>query len=199
MAEDLKKNFAENLTALRGKAGMTQAQLAEKISYSDKAVSKWERGESIPDVGTLKSIADLFSVTVDYLIVHHDENVADIPEDESSEKKPTVSRKMIILTALIGIFALATLVFISLWLSGHIVWTVYVASIPAALITHLVLNSIWNGGKGNFYIVSLLMLSLIALVYVCFLPKNLWQLFLLAIPSEATIIFGFHIKPGKKR
>ncbi|MBQ7218900.1 MAG: helix-turn-helix transcriptional regulator, partial [Ruminococcus sp.] len=46
---------------------MTQAQLGEELSYSDKSVSKWERGESIPDVYVLKHIADLSGVTVDYI------------------------------------------------------------------------------------------------------------------------------------
>ena len=52
---------------------LTQLELAEMLNYSDKAVSKWERGESVPDVITLKKIADLFGVTVDYIITEHTE------------------------------------------------------------------------------------------------------------------------------
>lgn len=47
---------------------MTQSDLADKLNYSDKAVSKWERAESIPDIAVLKEIADLFDVTLDYLV-----------------------------------------------------------------------------------------------------------------------------------
>ena len=66
--EDLKAIFAENLSALRKKKGWTQLELAERLNYSDKAVSKWERGESLPDVTILKKISQLFEVTVDYLL-----------------------------------------------------------------------------------------------------------------------------------
>ena len=62
--EDLKMIIAGNIGQLRRKTGMTQLELAEKLNYSDKAISKWERGESVPDISVLKSIADLFGVTV---------------------------------------------------------------------------------------------------------------------------------------
>lgn len=67
-ASTMKQIISLNLSELRRERGMTQLELAEKLNYSDKAVSKWERGESIPDILVLKSIADLFGVTVDYLI-----------------------------------------------------------------------------------------------------------------------------------
>ena len=66
--EDLKMIIAGNIGKLRREAGITQLELAERLNYSDKAVSKWERGESVPDVITLKQVADLFSVSVDYLL-----------------------------------------------------------------------------------------------------------------------------------
>ena len=63
--------MARNLTACRKAAGLTQMQLAEKLNYSDKAVSKWERGESLPDVAVLCELAKLYGVTLDYLVVQH--------------------------------------------------------------------------------------------------------------------------------
>ena len=66
--EDIKQIIAKNIASLRTDSKLTQLELAEKLNYSDKAISKWERGESIPDVITLKAVADLFGVTVDYLL-----------------------------------------------------------------------------------------------------------------------------------
>lgn len=66
--EDLKRIIADNIAELRKAVPLTQAELAEKLNYSDKAVSKWERGESIPDVIVLKQIAGIFGVSVDYLL-----------------------------------------------------------------------------------------------------------------------------------
>ena len=71
--EDLKAVFAGNLIRLRTQAGMTQAELADKIHYSDKSVSKWERAESLPDLQVTQELASVFGVTVDFLIHPHDE------------------------------------------------------------------------------------------------------------------------------
>ncbi|MBQ5711184.1 MAG: helix-turn-helix transcriptional regulator, partial [Oscillospiraceae bacterium] len=66
--EDIKSVIAKNITQLRQAAGMTQSELGEKLNYSDKSVSKWERAESIPDVAVLKQLADLFGVKLDDLL-----------------------------------------------------------------------------------------------------------------------------------
>lgn len=71
--EDLKAVIAKNITELRKENKLTQLELAEKLNYSDKSVSKWERGESIPDVIVLKELADLFGVSVDYMLKPHKE------------------------------------------------------------------------------------------------------------------------------
>ena len=65
---ELKQIVAKNLVELRKNAKLTQLDLAEKLNYSDKAVSKWERGESLPDVETLKKIADLYDVSIDNML-----------------------------------------------------------------------------------------------------------------------------------
>ena len=81
--EDLKSIIAENITALRKGSSMTQIELAEKLNYSDKAISKWERGESVPDITVLKTIADMFGVTVDYLLVReHISEDQELSEEE---------------------------------------------------------------------------------------------------------------------
>ena len=69
--EDLKQIVAANIIALRTNLELTQAELGEKLNYSDKSISKWERGEAIPDVRVLKEMAQIFGVTVDYLINDH--------------------------------------------------------------------------------------------------------------------------------
>ena len=81
--EQLKSNIAKNITELRKASELTQAQLAEKLNYSDKSVSKWERGDGVPDVVVLQKIADLFGVTLNDLV---------------SENKPKLPRKLPYLT-----------------------------------------------------------------------------------------------------
>ena len=66
--EQLKTNIARNIATLRKKKGLTQTELAEKLSYSDKSVSKWERAEGIPDALVLTNMAELFGVTLNELV-----------------------------------------------------------------------------------------------------------------------------------
>ena len=71
--DERKATIASNLIRLRLAAGMTQAEVGEKLNYSDKTISKWERGEVPTDVFLLMEIAALFDVSVDYLIKPHAE------------------------------------------------------------------------------------------------------------------------------
>jgi len=66
--QDLHRKIAENLRLYRTLHGFTQAQLAECLSYSDKSVSKWERGEAVPDIGILYTLSEIYGVTVSELI-----------------------------------------------------------------------------------------------------------------------------------
>ena len=70
---ELKLISASNIIKLRTEAGLTQAELGEKLNYSDKTISKWERGEAIPDAYVLTQMAEIFGVSVDYLLGLTDE------------------------------------------------------------------------------------------------------------------------------
>ncbi|MBR7091809.1 MAG: helix-turn-helix domain-containing protein [Clostridia bacterium] len=188
--EKLTQAFAENLTALRTAAGMTQLELADKLHYSDKSISKWERGEALPDTLVLWQIAQIFGVTTDDLLREHTEKPVTFKASDYTNT--------LIAIVMSGIAMVSLLVFIILWLCGHIVWQVFPMALPVALITLVVLNSVWRGGKGNFLIVSLLVGSIVLLLYCLFYPQSFWQLFLLLIPAELLVWLGFRLNRHKK-
>ena len=178
--DELKLIFASNLIRLRTAAGMTQAELGEQLNYSDKSISKWERGEAIPDAAVLKRMSEIFGVT------------APDPADVRDR-----SHASIIQVALTGIVTLAVLVFVVLWLwLGKVEWVVFPCFVPAALITYLVLNSVFFNGRGNLYVVLGLVASVFAVGYLVLLRfgMNFWQLFLILIPAEAVVYFSFNIR-----
>lgn len=111
---DLKQTIANNITELRKASQLTQLELAERLNYSDKAISKWERAESIPDVVVLKQIADIFGVTVDYLLQeeHNEHAVERVSEKVFKTKK----RNRLIVTLLANslVWLIATMVFVYL-------------------------------------------------------------------------------------
>ena len=193
--DDLKKVVAGNIIKLRTSMNLTQAQLGEKLNYSDKSISKWERGESVPDVFVLKTIADMAGVTVDYIITPHDPD----EEVQIEAKGPRYSRRFITLTVLAGIWALAVLVFVVLWLCGIFNWLVFIYAIPVSLITLLGLNSVWGDRSWNLYIISGLVWGIICSIYLTAIRFNWWQLFLLGIPAQIIIIFAFSIRRKPKK
>ncbi|MBQ1617892.1 MAG: helix-turn-helix domain-containing protein [Ruminococcus sp.] len=193
--DDLKKVVAGNIIKLRTSMNLTQAQLGEKLNYSDKSISKWERGESVPDVFVLKTIADMAGVTVDYIITPHDPD----EEVQIEAKGPRYSRRFITLTVLAGIWALAVLVFVVLWLCGIFNWLVFIYAIPVSLITLLVLNSVWGDRSWNLYIISGLVWGIICSIYLTAIKFNWWQLFLLGSPAQIIIICAFSIRRRPKK
>lgn len=179
MMEDLKTTIASNLIALRTRAGMTQAELAEKLNYSDKSVSKWERAEGLPDVAVLVKLGEIFHVSLDDLVSFH---------EKWEEPKPCktlhhISSRIITAIALVGIWTLALLIFVICWLKGSYQWLIFIYAVPVSLVTLLVLNSVWEKGKYNFLIIGGLILSLLCSVYLSFLSRNWWPIFLLMIPA----------------
>ncbi|MGN0627317.1 MAG: helix-turn-helix domain-containing protein [Oscillospiraceae bacterium] len=191
--EDLKVITASNIINLRTKAGMTQAELGELLSYSDKSISKWERAEAIPDAFVLKSMSEIFGVSVDYILSAHDKWQ---PEPEKAEAG--YSSNVITMISIVGIFTLALLAFIVTWILESPKWIIFIWMIPVLLVTHLVLNSVFKKGKNNFYIVAALVASVIAVVYLTFISQNWWPLFILIVPAEVIVFLCFRVKKTHK-
>lgn len=197
--EELKMIIAGNIGKLRREAGMTQLDLAERLNYSDKAVSKWERGESVPDVGTLKAIAELFSVTVDYLLrADHPLEIAAKREYTKTQKR---NRFLISAISCVLVWLIATAIYTNVDMATHgdiRLWLVFVYAVPITLIVTLVFNSIWGNSRHNFVIISLLVWSILSAVYLTALSHNLWLLFMIGIPAQIIILLWAGIRVRKK-
>ena len=196
--EEAKLVIASNIIRQRTNANMTQAELGEKLNYSDKTISKWERAESVPDVLVLKRMAEIFNVSVDDLL-----NTCDYRDTPQEKNQGGAVRKYnpsaIIMVAVAGIWTVATLIFIIFWVLGTVQWSIFAYAVPVSLITLLVLNSVWNQGRRNLLIVSALVFSLIAVIYIALIKYRPWQLFLVAIPAQIVVLLSFKIKGEKKK
>ena len=185
--DDLKEIIAKNIAELRKVQRLTQAELAAKLNYSDKAVSKWERGESVPDIGVLKEIADTFSVTVDYLITadHTDKSA-----HESPPKKQRVHRIVTLLSVAL-VWLLATVLFVcaGIFLSDlQGAWLLFIYAVPVTCIVLLVFNSLWGRRRRNYLIISALVWSLLLALFLSIAHPMIWMLFLLGIPAQLIIL-----------
>ena len=195
--EELKAVLSENIIALRAKAGLTQVELGEMLNYSDKSISKWERGESIPDAYVLKQMSGIFGVTVDYLLSPHEEG-EELPAALRALAK-NHSRQVVTAIAAMGIWTIAVLAFVVVWICGSMEWLIFAYAVPVTLVTLLALNSAWHIRRMNVYLVSLLIWSVIAVIYLTFWRFNWWQLFLLGVPAEVVVILSFRVRLNKKQ
>lgn len=205
--DQLKLIVAQNITDLRRKNNMTQAELAERLNYSDKAISKWERGESLPDVTVLKSIADIFRVTVDYLLKpeHHE-------EEERLRKKNFLDRrkrrncKIIMWMSILLVWLLATVAFVIInTVSKNNIWSIspFMFAVPISFILGIVFNTIWFNKRHNFLIISLLMWSVIASLFftLFWCGIKVYLLYALGVPGQAIIFLwsGMRFSGNKKK
>ncbi|MGI5874061.1 MAG: helix-turn-helix domain-containing protein [Bacillota bacterium] len=189
--DELKRIVADHLIRLRQEAQMTQAELGEKLNYSDKTVSKWERGESLPDVFVLKQIAAMFHVTVDMLLTPYEEWTLPM---ELGVKDRSYSSNMIMLVALVSSWTLALLIFVLLWLCDILFPMIFALMLPVSFVIVLVMNSLWNRGRYNYWIISGLVLSVFLMIYLLMWKTHPWQLLLVAVPAEIVVWLSFHIK-----
>jgi len=195
---NVKSIVAKNIAKLRQTKGMTQGELAEKLNYSDKAVSKWERAESMPDITVLVEIADIFEVSLDYL-VRTEESLKRFEAKEEKKEAVQYNRGFITGVSILLVWLIAFLAFVMISIfSGEISyqWLVFVYAVPVSMIVWLVFNSIWFSVRRNYLIVSLLVWSLLAAVHLTLLPLgvNVGLLYLLGIPGQIIIIMWSMIK-----
>ncbi len=199
-SEKLKLQIGNNIAAFRKQCAMTQAELAEKLNYSDKAVSKWERGESVPDVMTLAQIAELFGVGLDVLVGNTAADIVVKPVDTVPKRRVNKNVIQMLVSLLVWFVAL----FVYVVLSSMDVprsWLGFVYAVPANAIVLLSLRSAWHKYSLNFALVSLIVWGSLVSFYLTmlvFAGFNIWKLFLLGVLGQATVWLWFRMFRGPK-
>ena len=203
--EKLKNQLGANIVTYRKRSGLTQARLAERLNYSDKAVSKWERGESMPDVLTLVQLAELFEITVDDLLRDPDEIPANSggPIEQAMEAavektlKRKANKRVILWLSSLLVWFVALLIFVIV--SSFDIprsWFAFLYAIPADAIVQLSLRSAWKDFRYNKTIISILMWGGLLSLYVSlklFVHVDFWKLFLLGIPGQLAVLLWFRM------
>lgn len=181
--------IGKNLQILRKKNKMTQAELAEKLNYSDKAISKWEKGESLPPIEVFYKIAKLYDVSLD-----------DIVGEEKIKPKLIAMGDLrkrylhITLLSILSVWLVALVLFVSLHLGLEKYYGMCFAwAVPVSTIVGIVFDAIWNKCKILFWLISGLVWSLL----LCFVGQFgfdvLWEVLLIGIPLQIAVIICAHM------
>ena len=208
--EELKIRIGANIARLRKQSRMTQAELAERLNYSDKAVSKWERAESMPDVLTLMLLAEQFGTDVNELLSDPNApaSAAEAPHTNPKPKKetPQTSATEMLRSVDKGTIQklssiLVWVVALFIWLvldSFHIPysWLVFVAAVMANAIVLLSLRSVWKLYGINRILISIIMWTALLFLYLLLLVTtgvHVWRIFLMGLLGQAAILFWFKL------
>ncbi len=202
--EKLRHQIGANIAAYRKREGWTQAELAEKLNYSDKAVSKWERGESVPDVLTLAALADLLGITVNDLLV--DPNALPAETGVVQQKmglvvektlKRKANKKIILGLSSLLVWFVALLCFVVLDTVGiGKSWLAFFYAVPIDAVVMLSLRSAWRDFRWNRALISTIMWGFLLSLYMSLLVMlsfHAWKIFLLGIPGQAAILLWFRL------
>ena len=200
----LRAQIGANISAYRKRRGLTQAGLAEKLNYSDKAVSKWERGESVPDVVTLMGISQQLGVTVNELLKDPNELPVDTgPVEKTMERvvqrtlKRKANKNIILGLSSILVWFVALLIFVVVSsLEIPYTWLAFLYAVPANCIVMLSLRSVWKDFRWNRALISGIMWGGLVSLYMTLLILaniNIWKLFLLGIPGQIAIFLWFRL------
>ena len=203
-SEKLKLQIGANIAAYRKRSGLTQAELAEKLNYSDKAVSKWERGESLPDVLTLMQLSEQFDINVETLL--EDPNALPNETTPFQQAMGQVSEKALkrkanknIILGLSSILVWFVALFIYVVVSSFDIpysWLAFFYAIPANCIVLLSLRSAWHDFRWNRALISGIVWGSLASIHVTLLTLanfNMWKIYLLGILGQVAILLWFRL------
>ena len=207
--DELKSRVGANIARLRRERGMTQAELAERINYSDKAVSKWERAESLPDVLTLLSLAEQLDTDLNTLVgMSANPKTEPVSEPESpipekpAKKRRTADRGVIQQLSSILVWVVALFLYMVLDAFGvKNLWLLFVLAVPANAIVLLSLRSAWKLFGLNRILISVIMWGFLVIIYLLLLvvgKVNVWRILPMGLLGQAAIILWFKMFRSEK-
>ena len=195
--KDIRPIISKNLSMLRKEKGLTQAELAERLNYSDKAVSRWEHGDTLPDVNVLYELCEFYGITINDLVSEDCKVQKEIKKEYTKEMNTYKIWRSILSVSIVWL--LVTLIFTySLAISGNAnLWILFVWAVPVSIIAFYVFGKSFLNSLTRFILSSCIMWTIIASVFVSMIPHVFWQLFLIGVPLEMIIFLTYKMKKYK--
>lgn len=191
---DIKPIIAKNLSTLRSQSGLTQAELAEKLNYSDKAVSRWERGDTLPDINVLYQLCDFYGIDMNTLV----SDDAELTPPKKDLKNSLQFRIGIFGLAISVVWIVATIVFLYSGIigNGEYFWLAFIWALPASCVAITIASFGMKIRVFRLVITSIFIWTLLTAIFLHFLLKSyiLWPIYLVGIPLQLIAVMGFIIK-----
>ncbi len=194
--KDIKEILCDNLLELRKNAGITQKDLSNSLNVSDKSVSRWERGDSVPDLALLKKLAEFYNVSVDYLLTEQK------PVSENRQKY----NENILKLQKIKQITMMLLLICSVWFVGSFLyvyfstvysvsyWQIFVWCVPCSFAVVCITNLLWKTLKYDVIYYSCFIWTLLISLYLQLLQYNFIVVFIIGIPVQIAILLYYFLK-----
>lgn len=192
--KSIREIVCSNLIMLRKQNKLTQQDLASKISYSDKAISRWEKGEVLPDIEVLQQLSNIYNVPLSYMLEEHSK------EDNVTFILRTTKRIATVMLSYITVWTafIVLYVYLKIWHDFNY-WQLFVWALPISVLVLLVMNNIWGNKKYNIYLESFILWSLITAIFLQFLAEDVWLIYLVGVPIQLILIIQAIFYPFNKK
>lgn len=190
--EKTRRILASNITFYRKKAGLTQDELAERIFYSGKSVSKWERGEGVPDALVLASLSETLGVTPNDLLLEN---------TKPTRVRHRLKKGLITAMALAAVWLVATMVYFFIRITApdfEKAWLAFIVAIPVSCIVAIVLTALWHPRIWTFIAISGLVWSLALTLHLFFRIENMFLIYVIAAVLQLIIVLWYLLLNANK-
>lgn len=180
----VKEIVSQNLISLRKKHSLTQVELSKKINYSDKAISRWEKGEVLPSIDILEQLALVYNVNITYFLVEH-----------IDEQTKHLNAKMqnifiaILVFAVLAVWSVAVIAFFAVeQFASYYCVEIFIWATPISALIIDACSRRYYKGKYFILTTSIFLWTCLVAIYLQWLYLNIWSVFLMGIPFQLTII-----------
>lgn len=204
--DEIRSNIAKNLVRYRTESGLTQSAVAQKINYTDKSVSKWERGEGTPDIFVLSSLAEFYGVSVEDFL-------SDGTDKPAPDKPKLIRHRHLLINSLavglvwlvaVTLFFLLNLILGTLGVDCSHNATVFIFAVPVSGIVQIVFSEIWWSRLSSLIAVSVIIWGCAAAAFVMFVSFGFYfvgrdNIFLISAVLQVLAVLWFFLRKVKHK
>ena len=184
--ENIREIVAKNIATLRKESNLTQIELAQKINFSNKAISRWEQGEVLPDIETIQKLSEIFNVPISSILEEQDDNKK--RKISKLTKKDILSHIFLICEIWVVIGVIYAYLNIS---KGSNLWQIFLWGVPATALFLIIQNRKKKNNILSFVFTTIFVWSFITSLFLHLLESCPWYFFLLGIPVQGMLIVRY--------
>ena len=182
--KDIREIVCVNLIKIRKQHNLTQVELSNKINYSDNAISRWEKGDVLPSLEILQTLASFYGVDISYFIEEH-------PDEQTKilNSKKRVLYWGILSCAVLAVWTICALSFLIIYNNtGKYYYMAFVWGVPVTAFIVRTIVKYYFKNKLSLLTNSICVWTILAAIYFEWFELNLWQVFLIGMPIQIMLI-----------